>query len=168
MFAALSTSESINLQTFIEFEMVWCRKIVNFDPRYLEFQGMPSLDFAIFVISSVRYIISESFREIIGVCFIPWYIKDETDINLTDIPMGGPDIWPSSIHLLRLAERGFYVCSVKHVRLYKPAKLHRIGKGATQKNCLLWPQICGVPRYAEPSFCDFCNRQWNIYLFRKL
>ena len=59
-FAVHSTSEPISLQGFVEFEMVRRRKIVSFDPRYLEFQGMPSLAFAIFVIGSVSSIISES------------------------------------------------------------------------------------------------------------
>ena len=82
----------VRIHKCAKFHGIWngpTQKIVNFEPRYLEFQGMPSLAFAIFVISSVRYIISESFSENLGVRFIPWYITDETVINLTDIPT-----WP--------------------------------------------------------------------------
>ena len=61
MFAVLSTSESINLQSFVEFEMARRRKIANFDPRYLEFYGMPSLALAIFLISITTSMISEGF-----------------------------------------------------------------------------------------------------------
>ena len=64
--------QHVRIYKTAKFHWIWnCRtqNIANFDPQYLVFQGLPSLAFAIFVISSMRWIISERFSQIIGVRF---------------------------------------------------------------------------------------------------
>ena len=92
MFASLSTSESTNLQIFIEFEMVRRRKIVNFDPRYLESHGMPSLAFAISIINTKDLSFQKVSAKSRGSVFFAIFASNmkleyepEFEANLTDV-----------------------------------------------------------------------------------
>ena len=73
-----------------------------------------------------------------------------------------PNIWPSLARSLGLAEKRFYACRIKYVRIHKSAKFYRIWKDPTQRNCQLWSQISRVTSHAELSFCHSRHQQWKL------